>query len=158
MKKVSKAGWIVVILILLPMLVCAQNRPNRSNRGMMNWSSDTPYVRMFDVNTIQTVTVTVEEVKTFTPKKGMSAGIHLVAKADDKTYDVHLGPSWFIENQEIEITKGDVLEITGSLIPYNDGEALIAKKITLENDEFVLRDDTGRPVWAGWRMGKGRVN
>ena len=155
MKKVSKTGWIVLILVVLPVLVCAQNRPNR---GMMNWSSDTPYVRMFDLNTVQTVTVTVEEVKTFTPTRGMSTGIHLLAKAEGKTYDIHLGPSWFINNQEIEITKGDVLEVTGSLVPYNEGDALIAKKVTIENDVLVLRDDTGRPVWAGWRMGRGRVN
>lgn len=151
----TRLGWLIVILLILPVLVCAQNRPNR---GMVNWSNDTPYVRMYNLQTEQTVTVTVQKVEMFTPENGMALGIHLQANLNDKLLYVHLGPAWFIKNQELQILEGDELEITGSMITYRGQEALIAKTIKLEENILTLRDDFGRPIWAGWKRGKRMVN
>ncbi len=151
----ARLGWLIMILLILPVLVCAQNRPNR---GMVNWSSDTPYVRMYNPQTVQTVTVVVQKVEMFTPKKGMAIGIHLTANLNDKLLDVHLGPAWFIKNQELQILEGDELEVTGSIITYDGNEALIAKTIKLEDSTLTLRDDSGRPVWAGWKRGRRMMN
>lgn len=151
----ARLGWLIVILLILPVLVYAQNRPNR---GMMNWSNDTPYVRMYNPQTEQTVSAIVQKVEMFTPRKGMAIGIHLQANVNDKLLDIHLGPAWFIKNQELQIMEGDELEITGSMITYNGVEALIAKSLKLDEDTLVLRDDTGRPVWAGWKRGKKMLN
>lgn len=151
----ARLGWLTIILLILPILVCAQNRPNK---GMVNWSSDTPYVRMYNPQTVQTVTVTVQKVEIFSPEKGMSMGIHLTTNLNDELLDVHLGPAWFIKNQELQIIEGDELEITGSMITFEGSEALIAKTVKLKEDTLTLRDDTGRPVWAGWTRGRRMMN
>ncbi len=151
----ARLGWLTIILLIIPILVCAQNRPNR---GMVNWSNDTPYVRMYNPQTEQTVTVVVQKVELFTPRTGMALGIHLTANLNDKLLDVHLGPAWFIKNQELEIKEGDRLEITGSLISFKGSDALVAKSVTLGDDTLTLRDNTGRPVWSGWRRGGRMMN
>ena len=151
----ARLGWLTIILLILPILVCAQNRPNK---GMANWSNDTPYVRMYNPQTEQTVNVVVQKVETFIPKKGMTTGIHLRANVNDELMDIHLGPEWFIKNQELEIKEGDRLEITGSLISFKGSDALVAKSVTLGDDTLTLRDNTGRPVWAGWKRSRRMMN
>lgn len=151
----AKVGWTIFALLLIPILVCGQGNPKK---GMMNWSNDTPYVRMYNPSTVQTVIVTVQELQNFVPDKGMKVGIHLVTNQNDKLLKVHLGPVWFIDNQDIKIEKGDELEIVGSLIMFEGEEVLIAKTVQKGVDIFTLRNDFGRPVWAGWMRGKGRMN
>lgn len=151
----TKVGWMIFALLLIPILVCGQGRPNR---GMMNWSNDTQYVRMYNPSTVQTMIVTVQELQNFVPEKGMSVGIHLVTNYNDKLLKVHLGPVWFIDNQDIEIEKGDELEVVGSLITFKGEEVLVAKTVKKGEDILTLRNDFGRPIWAGWMRGKGRMN
>lgn len=159
MKRTYRIGWLTLFLLIIPVLLCAQAR---TNRGMNNWGNDTQYVRMFNPGTIQTLTVTVEKVETFTPQKGMALGIRLITNANDKLVAVHLGPVWFISNQDIQIEKGDTLEVIGSLIQYDGEEVLIAKTVQRGEDVLTLRNDFGRPVWAGWMRGqargRGRIN
>ena len=72
-------------------------------------------------------------------------------KTDRETLPVHLGPRWFLDNQDVMIEKGDQLKVKGSLITFEDKPALIAAKIEKGDDILQLRDDDGLPVWAGWR-------
>lgn len=153
MKNVKKVGWLVLLLVIIPVLICAQTRPNQ---GMNNWGNNSEYVRMFNPNTIQTITVVVDKVETFTPQKGMNVGTRLITNTDEKVMTIHLGPNWFISNQEIHIQKGDELQVIGSLIMYDNEEVLIAKTVKKGEDTLTLRNDFGRPVWAGWMRGQGR--
>lgn len=157
MKRTHRIGWITLFLIIIPILLCAQTRPNR---GMNNCENGTQYARMFNPGTIQTTNVIVEKVETFTPQKGMTVGTRLIANTNDKIVVIHLGPVWFINNQEIQVEKGDTLEIVGSLIEYEGEEVIVAKTVQHGEDILTLRNDFGRPVWAGWMrgQGKGRIN
>jgi hypothetical protein len=42
--------------------------------------------------------------------KGMSSGVHLVLRTSRETISVHLGPEWYIENQDIKITPKDKVD------------------------------------------------
>ncbi len=89
----------------------------------------------------------------------MSTGIHLKVKTKSETIAVHLGPSWYLDNQEIQFKEGDEITITGSKINYQNAPAIIAVEIVKGDDVLLLRDKTGFPVWSGWRnkgMGKRR--
>jgi hypothetical protein len=120
-------------------------------RGSAGWGPGSGYQKMFDQKTVETIKGQVTSVETFTPRRGMSGGVHLNLKTDKETVSVHLGPSWFLENQDVKIEKGDKIEVAGSRLTFNGAPALIATHIKKGSAVLKLRDDDGYPVWAGWR-------
>ena len=69
-------------------------------RGSGGWGPGSAYGRMYDPKTVETVTGEVVKVDRITPMRGMSGGVHLVVKTDKGDVSVHLGPQWYLENQE----------------------------------------------------------
>ncbi len=120
-------------------------------RGGGGWGMGSQYGRMYDPKTIETIGGEVERVDVITPRKGMSGGVHLVVKTDKEPISVHLGPAWYIENQDVKIQPHDKIEITGSRITFDDKPTIIAKEVKKGDEVLNLRDDNGYPVWSGWR-------
>jgi Glu-tRNA(Gln) amidotransferase subunit E-like FAD-binding protein len=81
----------------------------------------------------------------------MSYGVHLSLKTDKETINVHPGPAWYIENQDIKIQTGDKIEIKGSRVSIQGKPAIIAAEVKKGDEVLKLRDEKGFPVWAGWR-------
>ncbi len=81
----------------------------------------------------------------------MSAGIHMNVKTDKETVSVHLGPSWYLENQDLKIEPKDKVEVKGSRITFEGKPAIIADEVRKGDEVLKLRDDAGFPVWSGWR-------
>jgi hypothetical protein len=106
---------------------------------------------MYNPAAVETVAGTVVRVERFTARREMSAGVHLWIRSDSDSVSVHLGPAWFIENQETSIAAGDQVEVRGSRVDYEGEPAVIAAEVRKGEDVLMLRDLGGRPVWAGWR-------
>jgi hypothetical protein len=119
--------------------------------GSSGWGTGTPYARMYDPKTMETISGEVKKVETFNPMTGMGPGIHLLLKTDKETISVHLGPAWYIEKQDIQIEEKDHIEVRGSRILYQKQPAIIAAEVKKGNNMLKLRDDNGIPVWSGWR-------
>ena len=92
-----------IALLLAATESFAQKGPGMMWRGSGGWGPGTPYNRMYDPKTIETVTGEVVSVSQITPNKGMGAGVHMTVKTDKETISVHLGPSWYLENQDVKI-------------------------------------------------------
>jgi hypothetical protein len=120
-------------------------------RGSGGWGAGTPYGRMYDPQTVETIGGEVVSLDTITPMKGMNYGVHLTLKTDKETISVHLGPGWYVENQDVEIAPDDKIEVKGSRITFEDKPALIAAEVKKGDSVLVLRDASGFPVWSGWR-------
>ena len=120
-------------------------------RGSGGWGPGGAYNRLYDTTKIVTVEGTVTAVHRITPRRGMRPGVHLTLKTATGKVDVHLGPAWFIDNQDLKLVTGDTLTVTGSRIVFQGKPAIIAARVQKGDEVLVLRDDTGRPVWAGWR-------
>ncbi|MBN1505016.1 MAG: DNA-binding protein [Candidatus Eisenbacteria bacterium] len=120
-------------------------------RGGRGWGPGTPYSRMYNSATVTTIAGEVLSVETITPYKGMSYGVHLVLKTKDGKLSVHLGPAWFVENQDTRIERGDKVEVLGSRITFDGKPAVIAAEVKKGDDVLKLRDENGFPVWSGWR-------
>jgi hypothetical protein len=108
---------------------------------------------MFDPKTVETVTGEVVKVDRITPMRGMSSGVHLVVKTDKGDVSVHLGPQWYLENQDVKIEPKDKVEIKGSRVTLQGQATLIAAEVKKGDEVLKLRDDAGVPMWAGWRRG-----
>ena len=120
-------------------------------QGGSCWSANGQYGRMYDAKTVETVKGEVVSVEKFTPTNGMSAGVHLLLKAGKETISVHLGPSWYLENQDAQVEPKDKIEITGSRLAVDGKAVLIAAEVKKGDGVLKLRDENGVPLWAGWR-------
>jgi hypothetical protein len=120
-------------------------------RGSGGWGMGTSYGKMYNPKTVETISGEVLSVDKIIPIKRMSYGIHLMVKTDKETISVHLGPGWYIENQDIKIEPKEKIEVKGSRITFEGKPVIIAAEIKKGNEILKLRDENGFPVWSGWR-------
>ncbi len=104
--------------------------------------------RNYDPKTETTVKGSVENVMQQTGQRGFS-GIHLDLKSADGTYEVHVGPSAYVEKQGFSFAKGDEIQVTGSKVTMGGKEVIIAREIKKGDKTLSLRDAQGIPQWAG---------
>jgi len=140
----------VVALLLLTADSFAQMGPGMMWQGSGGWGPGSPYNRMYDPKTVETVSGEVVSVSQITPNKGMGAGVHMTLNAGKETISVHLGPSWYLENQDVKIEAKDKVEVKGSKITFGGTPAIIAMEVKKGDEVLKLRDDAGFPFWAGW--------
>ena len=139
----------ITALVLVPVAL-AQGMKWRGGGG---WGPGTAYGRMYDPKTVETIAGEVVKVDRFTPMRGMSSGVHLVLKTDTGEVSVHLGPQWYLENQDVKIEPRDKVEIKGSRVTVDGKPAIIAAEVKKGDGLLKLRDEAGLPMWAGWRRG-----
>jgi hypothetical protein len=129
----------------------AQPRPGMMWRGSGGWGPGSQYNRMYDPKTVETISGEVTAIDRITPIKGMSGGVHMNVKTDKETISVHLGPSWYLENQDVKIAAKDKVEVKGAKTTFAGKPAIIAAEVKKGDEVLKLRDDSGFPVWSGWR-------
>lgn len=152
MKRFAIFGGIIFLATFAIALECwAQPRGGMMWRGSGGWGPGTPYNRMFETKSVDTVSGEVVNVDQIVPNKGMSRGVHLVLKTDKETLSVHLGPAWYLENQDVKLEKKDRIEVTGSRITFGGKPAIIASEVRKGDEVLTLRDKAGLPVWSAWR-------
>jgi len=106
---------------------------------------------MYNPKTVETIIGEVTSVDNITPLKGMSYGVHIMVKTEKETISVHLGPGWYIENQDIKIKPKDNVQVKGSRVTFEGKSAIIAGELKKGNDVLKLREEHGVPTWSGWR-------
>jgi len=152
MKKISFAFAIALVGILVTAVSSfAQPRPGTMWRGSGGWGPGSQYNKVYDPKAVETISGEVTKVDSITPAKGMSGGIHMLVKTDKETVSVHLGPSWYLENQDVKIEPKDKVEVKGSRVTFGGKPALIASEVRKGNEVLTLRDEAGFPAWMAWR-------
>jgi hypothetical protein len=149
----KKTGTIIAALAIFSLFYTfgsfAQMGPMWKGSG--GWGMGGQYSKMYDPKTVETITGEVVSVDKITPMKGMSHGVHIMVKTAKETISVHLGPDWYIENQDIKIEPKNKVEVKGSRITFQGKPAIIAAEIKKDSEILKLRDEKGFPVWSGWR-------
>lgn len=121
------------------------------------WGRGSEYVRMYNPNMEVVFSGEISKIEEVEKPKGMSPGIHMTVTGDDPCTlsPIHLGPAWYINNQETRLKVGDKVEIAGSKVEIDGAQAIIAREVRRGDEVLMLRDKAGVPFWAGWhRMGK----
>jgi hypothetical protein len=145
------AALSAVVCLVLGQQVYGQRGMGMQGRGSAGWGPGTPYARMYDQKTVETISGEVASLETLTPMQGMGAGLHLLLKTDKGVISVHLGPAWYLENQDVSLQPGDRVQVRGSRITFQGKPAIIAAEVTRGDEVLHLRDEAGFPLWAGWR-------
>jgi hypothetical protein len=152
MKKLSFViAMAAVAVFLAAVALFAQPGPGMMWRGSGGWGPGSQYNKMYDPKTVETITGEVTAVDRITPVKGMSGGVHMNVKTDKETISVHLGPGWYLENQDVKIAAKDKVEVKGARTTFTGKPAIIAAEVKKGDEVLKLRDDSGFPVWSGWR-------
>ncbi len=147
MKKSLLASLIVLFALTLSADVFAQTL----NQGC--WGRADRYNRLYNPDTVGTISGPVTDIEYFTPAQGMTQGVHLFLRQQSgEITEVHLGPRWFLDNQDFRIQQGDSITVTGSRVSFNGHPVVIASEVTDNGQILRLRDEQGYPLWAGWRQ------
>ena len=99
---------------------------------------------------------TVEEIERPESPQGWQ-GLHLAIAAGDATYEAHLGPAAYVEEQGFTFAVGDQVEIVGAEAVCCGEDALLVRELTRDGTALRLRDEDGRPLWAGQGRGRRRA-
>ena len=132
---------------------CPMNCPRGGGgamRGGGGWTNG-PFARIYDPKTVETLSGEVVAVDRVAPMRGMSEGVHVVVKGDKGTTDVHLGPAWYLDHQDIQLAVGDRVEVRGSRVTVAGKPAVVAAEVKKGGETLRLRDAQGLPFWRGWR-------
>jgi hypothetical protein len=106
---------------------------------------------MYDPDTVTTLRGAVTAVTVVPARGGRSGGTHVMLEADGQVMDVHAGPTWFLEREGLALSKGDTIEVVGSVVEEGGTPFLIAREIKKGTQQVKLRDEQGMPAWAGAR-------
>lgn len=149
----KKNIMLMAVITMIGFIISAEALAQRGMtlKGSGGWGAGTSYGRMYNPQNIKTFSGEVVSVDKITPMKGMSYGVHLSILTDKETISVHLGPGWFIEQQDVKIEPGDKIEVKGSRITFEGEATLIAAELKKGDAVLMLRDASGFPVWSGWR-------
>jgi hypothetical protein len=147
---------LLALIAAMAMLILFSGTEASVQKGVMctgggGWGAGTPYNRMYNPQTVETISGEVVSVDEITPMKGVYYGVHAVLRTDKETGSVHLGPGWYIENQDVIIAPKDKIEVKGSRITFEGKPAIIAAEVKKGKDVLMLRDASGLPSWSGWR-------
>jgi DNA/RNA endonuclease YhcR with UshA esterase domain len=115
------------------------------------WAAQKPEngaVPKYDKSTEAVFKGTVDDVKDRDCPVSGGMGSHLMLKlADGKVIEVHLALTKFVTQYELVFHKGDVVEVTGVRVKFEGVDTIFARKIKRGEDEFLFRDNDGKPLW-----------
>lgn len=107
-----------------------------------------PVVPKYDRSTEAVFQGTVQEVRDRQCPVSGGIGTHLVIKlADGKLIEVHVSTTHFVHEYELVFRPGDIVEVTGSKVKFEGVETIFVRKIKRGTEEFLFRDENGKPIW-----------
>ena len=107
-----------------------------------------PTVPKYDPKTEATFKGVIDDVHDRQCPISGGLGSHFNLKlADGKIVEVHLASTKFVKSYELVFNKGDEVEVIGSKVEFEGGDAILAREVKRGNDDFVFRDPQGKPIW-----------
>lgn len=163
-------GWSIVGVLTLsaagvfvPSISLAQHGPGRHGAGAVQQEHGpgTHAGHVYDPTSEATFEGVIEDVKGGRSVLSRVLGIHtfgvgpkgtyekfLLLKTSTETIEIRLATTAFLNEQKVEIRRGDTLEIIGSHVAIGDGHVVLARQIRKGDSAWTLRDTAGQPLWA----------
>jgi DNA/RNA endonuclease YhcR with UshA esterase domain len=74
-------------------------------------------------------------------------GSHIILQLGNSTIEVHLATTEFTKMAELNLRKGDQIEVTGWKTEFEGVQTIFAREVRHGQDVFVFRDKSGVPAW-----------
>ena len=115
-----------------------------------------PAARVYDLATVETISGRIVRLENV-PSRGLAeGGVHARVRTATETIPVHLGPGWYLHTQTLTLRAGDSVTVRGSRITIGGNPAIAAATVRRGNEQLVLRDSTGVPLWSAGPNGDPR--
>jgi TusA-related sulfurtransferase len=76
-------------------------------------------------------------------------GTHILMKLENgSTIEVHLATTEFTKMIEMNLQKGDSIEVTGWKTEFQGVQTIFAREVKYGNDTYVFRAKDGMPAWV----------
>ncbi|MCC6681394.1 MAG: PRC-barrel domain-containing protein [Phycisphaeraceae bacterium] len=115
------------------------------------WMADSSYNQQYKPESETTIKGEIESVGTFYPSSsndGAESGTRLLVRSSDGNNTVvQAGPQSFMNEERIDLDKGDEVTITGSETTIDGRRVIIARQIRTDDQSYELRDEDGSPRW-----------
>ena len=103
--------------------------------------------QFYDASTVTTINGTIAIIDSqATPRRDFYM-VQLSVQDTSGTTNVVVGPSSYLDSQNISFNKGDSIQVTGSKVNFRGNDVMIAAQIVTGGKTIKLRDDSGRPMW-----------
>jgi hypothetical protein len=106
------------------------------------------YSRLYKPATVKTIRGEIVSLGKVISGNGKRYCETLTLKTKEGTFWVILKPENFQPKSNLNLQPRDQVEVTGSSVALPGKTAIIAATVKKGNAIMVLRDPTGRPVWA----------
>lgn len=74
-------------------------------------------------------------------------GSHIILQLGSGTIEVHLATTEFTKMAELNLHKGDQIEVTGWKTEFEGVQTIFAREVRNGQDVYVFRTKDGIPVW-----------
>jgi DNA/RNA endonuclease YhcR with UshA esterase domain len=92
---------------------------------------------------------TVAEVRDRQCPVSGGVGTHMIMKLETgTTIEVHLATTEFTKMLEMNLQKGDPIEVTGWKTEFQGVQTIFAREVKYGNDTYVFRAKDGLPAWT----------
>ena len=76
-------------------------------------------------------------------------GSHIIMNLDGGSQiEVHLATTEFTKMVEMNLRKGDTIQVTGWKTEFEGAETIFARQVTRGNDIYTFRAKDGAPAWV----------
>lgn len=110
----------------------------------MNGLHKAGYARYYDAGTEVTLEGRISAVLQDQPGQAFVA---CTVDVSSMNLPVETGPSWFLTKQNFNLREGDEVTVIGSMVPYGDSYAVVAREIHTDGRRLFLREPSGSPLW-----------
>jgi TusA-related sulfurtransferase len=91
---------------------------------------------------------TVEDLRDRQCPVSGGVGSHIIMKLEDgSTIEVHLATTEFTRMVEVNLHKGDAIEVTGWKTEFEGVQTIFAREVKHGNETYVFRAKDGTPAW-----------
>lgn len=111
------------------------------------WGRDSELVKALRDGEKVELTGTVRGVSTTGIHPGAPDARVLTIDTDSGAREIILGPDWYLSRQQIDLSRGDRVTVTGRTAEYNGRQWVGAWKVTRKNDTWTLWNGSN-PAWG----------
>ncbi len=153
----------------------AQGVPMWQGRGRYRYRAGagtfSEYSSLWNSNRVRTVSGRIDRIEEFYPEgnamgPGVAVRVRLAGleQEDIPSWQqpmaglapnyvwVHLGPSWYVQQQFPDLHEGQAVTITGAPAEWRGQPVLLASSMQVGSRVIAFRNSSGYPMWAsGWR-------
>jgi hypothetical protein len=117
-------------------------------RGGAGWGAHARYQRLYDPARVISIRGRLVRLEPVQPLVGMGPGLQAVVATEEGRVRVHLGPRWYLEQQDAPLLPREPIEVTGAPARIHGRVVLIAATVETRAWVLRLRDGLGLPLWS----------